>query len=72
MNFEPMFRQLRETAALIAEIEQSQTAAQKAQAENVVQRRESMHLHEQLMAHIDRRLSSMTLKLGLMAFNGPQ
>ena len=67
-----MFRQLRETAASIAEIEQSQTAAQKAQAENVVQRRESMRLHEQLMAHIDRRLSSMTLTLGLMGFNGPQ
>lgn len=72
MKFESVFRQLRETAALMTEIERSHTGARQLQAENVRHRSESMRLQEQRVAHIDGRLSSITLKLGLMGFKGQQ
>ena len=67
MNFEQVIRQLQDTELLMAEIEQRQAEARKFQAE-------SIGVHEQRMAHIDMRLSSITCKLGLMGgyFKGTQ
>ena len=67
MNFEQVVRQLQDTELLMAEIEQRQAEARKIQAEN-------MRVHEQHMAHIDMRLSSITHELGFMGgyFEGTQ
>jgi len=59
MNCEPVLRQLQGTELLMAEI-------QRRQAQNVVSTAESMRVHEQRMAHIDMRLSSISYKLGLL------
>jgi len=67
MNFEQVIRQLQDTALLMAEIEHRQAEARKFQAE-------SLRVHEQRMAHIDMRLSSIAYKLGFMGgyFKGTQ
>jgi hypothetical protein len=73
MNFELILQQLQDTAGVMADIQQMQ-AKHLAQYERPLrEQEESMRLHEERMAHIDMRLSSITHKVGFMGgFKGPQ
>jgi hypothetical protein len=73
MNFQKVIRQLKQTEALMAEIQRRQLDLQGVPTENIAYMQESMRIHEQRMAHVDMRLASISYKLRLLGdyFNRP-